>query len=65
MTDSSKKTQDLQEAEDFTILLEESAQMAEEESITVEYLTELDAINQMRVVIEQVEEESYSYQTSS
>lgn len=65
MTDASKKGDVVPEATDFTILLAEAAQIAQDEVITVEYLAELDAINQIRMVIEQADEETRSYQTSS
>lgn len=46
-------------ATDFRPLLEESDRLAREESIRLEDLEEMDAINRMRVVAESIKEEQY------
>ena len=52
-------------ASDFTVLLNESARLAEAEAIVVSDLDEMDAINQMRIVAESIAAEDYVFHTSS
>ena len=51
-------------AEGFTLFLHEAAEIARTEGITSEYLDELGAINEMRMVAESTQEENYAYYTT-
>lgn len=46
-------------SEDYLSLLEESERLADEEGIQPRDLDEMDAINQMRLVVESVRQEQY------
>ena len=50
---------------DFEILLEQTEQAAEEEGITPQFLIELDAINEMRLIAEDLSAPICHYSTST